>query len=294
MSESVEIPVWLESLNQGFIPLQGENTIGRAIDNSIILPDNQASRHHALIHCRNGDQYSLIDLGGINGTSVNGRRIMQPCRLYHGDRVSIGDTVLTFHQPGAAARPKESSIGSAIGSSEGRTDPHLNTAECWLLLGDIKGSTGLARASGVQSWAMICGSWLFGCKRIVERSGGIMADYMGDGFLAYWVDGTGTMQQLITALSHFRNAQEKANPPFRVILHIGQVSISGQPSRGEETLFGQDVHFAFRVEKLAGSLGETRVLSQAARDRFSDRLPSELIGSHPLGGFPGEHALYRF
>ncbi|MBC8003604.1 MAG: FHA domain-containing protein [Opitutaceae bacterium] len=294
MNESAEIPVWLESANQGFIPLQGENTIGRAIDNSIILPDNQASRHHALIHCRNGDQYSLIDLGGVNGTAVNGQRITEPCRLYHGDHVSIGDTVLTFRQPGAGGRPKESSTESSALSSESRTTPHLSTAECWLLVGDIKGSTGLARAAGVQNWAMICGSWLFGCKRIVERSGGIMADYMGDGFLAYWVDGTGTMQQLITALSHFRNAQEKSNPPFRVILHLGQVSISGQPSRGEETLAGPDVHFTFRAEKLAGSLSETRVLSQAARDRLNDCLPSELIGNHPIAGFPGEHSLYRF
>lgn len=71
---------WLERPEHEPVPLVTELTIGRAIDNQLILPDDRVSRHHALIHRRSEGEYSLVDLGGVNGTFVNDRRVMQPRR----------------------------------------------------------------------------------------------------------------------------------------------------------------------------------------------------------------------
>jgi class 3 adenylate cyclase len=281
---------WLERPGNESVPLVTELTIGRAIDNQLILPDDRVSRHHALIHRRSEVEYSLVDLGGVNGTFVNDRRVMQPRRLFDGDRISIGGFILLFRQPSAA--PMEDSMDQS--SALAKTGVHVLAAECWLLICDIQGSTKLAAEHGVQEWARLCGGWLYGCKRIIEKSGGFVADYLGDGFIAYWKNSREREMELVTTLRQLRSGQEQVPPPFRMVVHFGPVSICGQPGRGEETLYGSEVHYAFRLEKVAGSLGEKRAMSDAARQRLGDALPAELVGRHPLPGFEGEHAVWRF
>lgn len=270
-------------------PIASELTIGRAIDNHLILDEEKVSRHHALIHRRSEEQYCLVDLGGINGTFVNNRRITRPRRLYDGDQIRIGDFPLVFRQPGSPPQPP-----AELERTSSKTGVQVQSADCWLLICDIIGSTRLAAQHGVEEWARICGSWFFGCKRVIERSGGTVADYLGDGFIAYWKDAPEPELRLQAALTHLRAGQEQCPPPFRMVLHFGAVSICGQPGRGEETLFGPEVHFAFRLEKLAGSLGEPRLMSCAAQSRFAHQVSPEPVGHHRLAGFPGEHALFRF
>jgi class 3 adenylate cyclase len=284
------VTAWLERPGSESVPLATEFTIGRAIDNQLILPDDRVSRHHALIHRRNEGEYSIVDLGGVNGTFVNDRRVMQPRRLFDGDRISIGSFVLMFRQPSAVPADEPSDQSSALA----KTGVHVLAAECWLLICDIQGSTRLAAEHGVQEWARLCGGWFYGCKRIIEKSGGFVADYLGDGFIAYWKSSRERETELVTTLRQLRSGQEQIPPPFRMVVHFGAVSICGQPGRGEETLFGSEVHFAFRMEKVAGSLGEKRAMSDAARQRLGDALPTELVGCYPLPGFEGEHALWRF
>jgi Tol biopolymer transport system component/Flp pilus assembly protein TadD len=81
------------------IELRSELSIGRAEDNDLQLPDPKASRHHAQL-IPEGGAFVLTDLGSANGTRVNGLRITEPHRLAHGDRIAIGDTELTFQEPG--------------------------------------------------------------------------------------------------------------------------------------------------------------------------------------------------
>jgi class 3 adenylate cyclase len=277
---------WLERPGTEPVALTIELTIGRAIDNQLILPDERVSRHHALIHRRSEGEYSLVDLG----TFVNDRRVMQPRRLFDGDRISIGGFVLMFRQPSAV--PAEEPIDQT--SALAKTGVHVLAAECWLLICDIQGSTKLAAEHGVQEWARLCGGWFYGCKRIIEKSGGCVADYLGDGFIAYWKNSREREADLAITLRQLRSGQEQCPPPFRMVVHFGAVSICGQPGRGEETLFGSEVHYAFRMEKVAGSMGEKRTMSDAARQRLGEMLPTELVGRHPLPGFEGEHALWRF
>lgn len=56
-----------------------------------------ASRHHATIQ-RDGDFYTLTDLGSTNGTMLNGQTVTPrlPQRLRQGDRIKIGEVEMEF------------------------------------------------------------------------------------------------------------------------------------------------------------------------------------------------------
>lgn len=76
-------------------PLRESLRLGRERDNDLSLPDQQASRHHAVIQLREG-RYWISDLNSRNGTLVNGARIAQPAPLSDGDSIQIGDTRFVF------------------------------------------------------------------------------------------------------------------------------------------------------------------------------------------------------
>jgi FHA domain-containing protein/zinc ribbon protein len=75
--------------------LGGERmTIGRRPDSDVFLDDVTVSRDHALL-VRRGEDYYLDDLGSLNGTYVNRRRI-ESHRLEDGDELQVGKYKLTY------------------------------------------------------------------------------------------------------------------------------------------------------------------------------------------------------
>jgi pSer/pThr/pTyr-binding forkhead associated (FHA) protein/tetratricopeptide (TPR) repeat protein len=69
--------------------------IGRSQQCHIVLEDKRSSRKHTKIWKNNG-QYFIQDLGSANGTLVNDALISTEQELVSGDRIQIGDTLLTF------------------------------------------------------------------------------------------------------------------------------------------------------------------------------------------------------
>jgi len=79
-------------------------TIGRKLDNNIIVEDPDVSRSHAQIRLRI-DKWVLFDTNSRLGTQVNNKPIKEQA-LQNGDVISIGSTTLIFvesdveHKPG--------------------------------------------------------------------------------------------------------------------------------------------------------------------------------------------------
>jgi pSer/pThr/pTyr-binding forkhead associated (FHA) protein len=69
-------------------------TLGRAVDNDIVISDPSVSRHHARLVIVDGAA-ELRDLGSQNGTFVGDRRITAT-RLAEGDTIRLGDARFTF------------------------------------------------------------------------------------------------------------------------------------------------------------------------------------------------------
>src|SRR4249920_2713429 len=71
-------------------------TVGRqAIPGQVVLDHPNVSRRHAAFEIVDGTVV-LRDLGGTNGTYVNGERLRGARRLVQGDRIDIGPFQLTF------------------------------------------------------------------------------------------------------------------------------------------------------------------------------------------------------
>jgi pSer/pThr/pTyr-binding forkhead associated (FHA) protein len=80
-------------------PLSDESTtIGRAVQNDIVVTSKRTSREHARVR-REGWRRMLEDLGSTNGTFLNGERVLAPVMLQDEDRISIGNVTLVFHDP---------------------------------------------------------------------------------------------------------------------------------------------------------------------------------------------------
>jgi hypothetical protein len=70
-------------------PVSGSKlTIGRGLDNDIVLEDASVSRHHAEV-TREGARLEIRDLGSRNGTWVNAARV-SAAALHPGDELALG------------------------------------------------------------------------------------------------------------------------------------------------------------------------------------------------------------
>jgi hypothetical protein len=73
-------------------------TIGRNPECDIVLNDPHVSKRHAEVR-RDADdatKFTLVDLGSLNGTKLNGAGVKQPRDLADGDTIVIGSHTLRF------------------------------------------------------------------------------------------------------------------------------------------------------------------------------------------------------
>ena len=105
------------------LPARGRITIGRTVDNDVILEDDpQVSRAHAQLEPAGGG-WTVVDDGmSRNGTFVNGEKVMRHQRLADRDALRIGTTMFVFRAPGAGG------VDSTI-AAERSAAPRLTTAE---------------------------------------------------------------------------------------------------------------------------------------------------------------------
>jgi pSer/pThr/pTyr-binding forkhead associated (FHA) protein len=72
------------------VPLTRQVTLlGREADCDIVVPDDQASRHHAEVRWDHG-RVHLVDRGSLNGTRVNGQGVLGQVPLREHDVIEIG------------------------------------------------------------------------------------------------------------------------------------------------------------------------------------------------------------
>ncbi len=119
-----------------FLILEGDRTVslhqpivslGRRLDNHVILDDPRVSRAHAQIRLRFG-RYVLYDLGSTGGTSVNGQRV-QECILRPGDVISLAGVSVIYGEDEAAPRPPAGAddLPGPMADSPGTRPPDKDT-----------------------------------------------------------------------------------------------------------------------------------------------------------------------
>jgi len=284
MSLAEEPEAWLEREGREHI-LEGSCSIGRATLNTVVVDSAKVSRLHAIIHSERPSVFWLVDLGSSNGSFLNKRRIHEPTRLRDCDQITIGGNTFIFRQSrDPSDRPRSTAPVLTL-------QEEIEEVPCWLLVADIKNFTPLTRELLSQKLAVLVSSWLAGCKDIIEKHGGIVNKYLGDGILAYWPDEDGTPKKVVAMIAALKHAQTQG-PEFRFIIHFGSVAIGGVSGIREETIMGSEVNLVFRLEKLLASLGEPCGISDVAHAKLKQLLPVRALGDYELKGFEMKRALF--
>jgi pilus assembly protein CpaF len=91
---------------------ESEVTIGRVPGNDVVLPKGNVSKRHSRIVLKE-NRFIVVDLKSTNGTYVNGRKITSPLVVKEGDKIYVGDYVLTLEGGNALQAPRAPSMLSA-------------------------------------------------------------------------------------------------------------------------------------------------------------------------------------
>jgi adenylate cyclase len=76
---------------QQVVELRDHNSLGRHPSNTIQLLDKIVSKEHCILE-RRPNGFTLRDLGSLNGTYINGERVVGEQDLKHGDDIALGAT----------------------------------------------------------------------------------------------------------------------------------------------------------------------------------------------------------
>jgi len=279
---------WLDGNAGEHVPLERDLSIGRSPTNALVIAEERASRRHAVVHAQDNGEFWLVDLGSSNGTFLNDRRVQIPTLLKDWDVIRIGERTFVFRHD--AAKP----VVETPATMSDKTLLDIKTLNCWLLVADIQGFSKLSQAIPEDELATLVGQWLLECKDVVEKNGGAINKYLGDGWLAYWLDTRGVPEKVHDAMAMLKERQQ-GNLKFRLVLHQGRIAVGGVAAGGEESLLGPEVNFVFRMEKVAGGLQIPCMASEAAAKQLSKLMQFKPVpGRHEVPGFPGNFAFVSF
>jgi adenylate cyclase len=132
---------------------------------------------------------------------------------------------------------------------------------------------------------------------ILDRHGGIVNKFLGDGFLALFgapLDAEDPAHRAVAAGREMLDAMGRINAgsswPLRIGIgiHFGEVVAGniGSPRRKEYTVIGDTVNFASRLEALNKEFGSQLLISSAVRDVLGKDCPEAIaLGEVPVRGY---------
>ena len=80
------------------IEIDAVTTIGRDVNNSVVIEDSFASSQHAVLTFR-GRSWYVEDRGSTNGTYLNGERVSGVVPIGFGDEIQVGQVRFRLDRP---------------------------------------------------------------------------------------------------------------------------------------------------------------------------------------------------
>jgi adenylate cyclase len=140
---------------------------------------------------------------------------------------------------------------------------------------------------------------------ILDRHGGIVNKFLGDGFLALFgapLEADDAAHQAVAAAREMLIANEHTNKatswPLRIgiAVHIGEVVAGniGSPRRKEYTVIGDTVNFAARLEALNKDLDSQFLISSEVREALGEAVRDAVSrGEVPIRGYEKPVAVWQ-
>lgn len=275
---------WLELPDGRLFWLTGRCSIGRHLENTLVLEATSVSRHHALLTAESAG-YTVSDLRSSNGTYVNRAPITRPTLLQDGDELRLGDAVLRYR---CTRRAEIDQLHTNPERTRRLEDVRERT--CWLLIADVAAFSTLNAELGGKAALQHFQGWIAGMRPLIERHGGLINSYVGDAIFAWWPGDTAVPAQVRAALAAIEAWRARSPVAFRVVVHHGSVLVT-RSERGEE-LSGQEVNFVFRAEKVAKSFGAAAMLSESAAHTLQLAGHCTPLGAATVEGIPGRFVFF--
>src|SRR5450432_1980253 len=113
---------------QQVVELRDHNSLGRHPSNTIQLLDKIVSKEHCILERRvNG--FTLRDLGSLNGTYINGERVVGEQDLKHGDDIALGATRARYDDGSGRPLPPPPAYGPAQAPPQSGWQPAAPTSQ---------------------------------------------------------------------------------------------------------------------------------------------------------------------
>ena len=140
---------------------------------------------------------------------------------------------------------------------------------------------------------------------ILDRHGGIVNKFLGDGFLALFgapLEAHDAAHQAVAAAREMLEANDRVNKatswPLRIGIgiHFGEVVAGniGSPRRKEYTVIGDTVNFAARLEALNKDFNSQFLISQAVRDALGEECRDAVsLGDVQVRGYDKPMAVWQ-
>ena len=198
--------------------------------------------------------------------------------------------------------------------------PHTGRRQLTVMFCDIVGSTALTGQLDPEEWRDIVRTYQDTCAGVIQRFGGYIAQYLGDGLLVYFgypiahedaaVRAVKTGLGILAQLGHMnsqlqksgrlpslrQNGQGKKDAPrirLRIGVHTGQVVVSdvGAGERHEHLALGETPNIAAHLQAIAKA--NTVVMSAASYRLVEGFFECRTLGPHALKGRATPIAVYQ-
>jgi adenylate cyclase len=251
--------------------------IGRGDGCAVALESRSVSRLHALIQRREGGGYSLVDLGSLNGSFVNGRRVGFPVMLRDKDALLFGDRRLTFLN--AAGHPQDGVLEDRLTAPTTAIHTHTLTT---ILVVDIRNFTPLVQQLSENNLSRTVGTWFLKVGNVAQRLGSWAQKYAGDAMMAVWVhdDPARLSSEVARALRAACEIDAVSRELGRAMglpsdLRVGAGVNTGPALVGsaDYAALGDTVNLAFRLESSTKELGADLALGDAGYQAMAPPRP---------------------
>ena len=214
-----------------------------------------------------------------------------------GPRRKLAKAIAAFSPEAATSSDHLAIVGSLA------TPPQAERRQLTVMFVDLVGSTALSARLDPEDMGRVIRAYQQCCAEVVERWGGHVAKYMGDGVLAYfgWPqahedEAERAVRAGLAIVAALARLETTAGEPLaaRVGIATGLVMVGeliGEGAAQEEAVVGETPNLAARLQTLAapGSV----VISQATRRLLGGVFELDDLGPRRLKGFAEPLAAWR-
>jgi adenylate cyclase len=175
------------------------------------------------------------------------------------------------------------------------SDPPSEKRSVCVLFLDIRGFTAMTRGRAAAETVALLNAFFAEMVAIVDRHGGIINKFLGDGFLALFgapladeaaaQHALGAGRDMLRAVDAWNHARPQWALRVGIGIHMGEAVTGtvGSPQRKEYTVIGDTVNLAARLEQLTKEVGARLLVSDALRsvaaaDGATDLGPTAIRG----------------